>query len=162
MSIAMDTQLHINCYTPCIYKTTSVPISVLLSQNAQSYPLATGLVREISTRRLFSQLPGILYGVETVSMVSSHTKTMEVIEMKMCRWACDHTIRDHVRNYNMSYRLKVENGAKNREVQKSKTVVIWKRRDKKYVERKILDMVPPVGRKGEDGISDGLLVSTET
>ena len=33
MSIAMGTRLHINLY---IYKTTSVPILVLLSQNAQS------------------------------------------------------------------------------------------------------------------------------
>ena len=34
MSIAMGTRLHINLYT--VYKTTSVPIVVLLSQNAQS------------------------------------------------------------------------------------------------------------------------------
>ena len=40
MSIAMGTRLHINLY---IYKTTSVPILVLLSQNAQSYPLAAVL-----------------------------------------------------------------------------------------------------------------------
>ena len=33
MSIAMGTRLHINLY---IYKTTSVPILMLLSQNAQS------------------------------------------------------------------------------------------------------------------------------
>ena len=43
MSIAMGTRLHINLY---IYKTTSVPIVVLLSQNAQSYPLATVLIGE--------------------------------------------------------------------------------------------------------------------
>ena len=43
MSIAMGTRLHINLY---IYKTTSVPILVLLSQTAQSYPLAAGLVGE--------------------------------------------------------------------------------------------------------------------
>ena len=36
----MGTRLHINLY---IYKTTSVPILVLLSQNAQSYPLAVVL-----------------------------------------------------------------------------------------------------------------------
>ena len=34
MSIAMGTRLHINLYI--YYKTTSVPILVLLSQNAQS------------------------------------------------------------------------------------------------------------------------------
>ena len=37
----MGTRLHINLY---IYKTTSVPIVVLLSQNAQSYLLAAVLV----------------------------------------------------------------------------------------------------------------------
>ena len=41
MSIAMGTRLHINLY---IYITTSVPILVLLSQHAQSYPLAAVLV----------------------------------------------------------------------------------------------------------------------
>ena len=41
MSIAMGTRLHINLYT--VYKTTSVSILVLLSQNAHSYPLDDGL-----------------------------------------------------------------------------------------------------------------------
>ena len=40
MSIAMGTRLHI-IYR---YKTTSVPILVLLSQNSQSYPLAAVLL----------------------------------------------------------------------------------------------------------------------
>ena len=39
MSIAMGPRLHINI----VYTTTSVPIVVLLSQNAQSHPLAAGL-----------------------------------------------------------------------------------------------------------------------
>ena len=38
----MGTRLHMNLY---IYITTSVPILVLLSQNAQSYPLAAVLHR---------------------------------------------------------------------------------------------------------------------
>ena len=29
---------------------------------------------------------------------SSHVKKLEVTEMKMCRWPCGHTLRDHVRN----------------------------------------------------------------
>ena len=36
MSIAMGTRLHINIYKNDIYITTSVPILVILSQNAQS------------------------------------------------------------------------------------------------------------------------------
>ena len=52
--------------------------------------------------------PAILYGMETVPVTSSHVKKLEVTEMKMCRWACGHTLRDHVRNENIKERLKVE------------------------------------------------------
>ena len=52
--------------------------------------------------------PDMLYGMETVPATSSHVKKLEVTEMKMCRWACGHTLRDHVRNENIKERLKVE------------------------------------------------------
>ena len=52
--------------------------------------------------------PAMLYGMETVPVTSSHLKKLEVTEMKMCRWACGHTLRDHVRNENIKERLKVE------------------------------------------------------
>ena len=42
--------------------------------------------------------PAMLYGMETVPMTSSHVKKLEVTEMKMCMWACGHTLRDHIRN----------------------------------------------------------------
>ena len=42
--------------------------------------------------------PAMLYGMETVPVSSSHAKTLEVTDMKMCRRACGHTLRDHVRN----------------------------------------------------------------
>ena len=48
--------------------------------------------------------PAMLYGMETV-------KKLEVTEMKMCRWACGHMLRDHVRNENIKERLKVESMA---------------------------------------------------
>ena len=41
-------------------------------------------------------------------MTSSQVKKLEVTENKMCRWACGHTLRDHVRNENIKERLKVE------------------------------------------------------
>ena len=50
----------------------------------------------------------IRYGMATVPVTSSHVKKLEVTEMKMCRWACGHTLRDHVRNENIKERLKVE------------------------------------------------------
>ena len=40
--------------------------------------------------------PAMLYGMETVPVTSSHVKKLEVTEMKMCRWACGHTLRDHM------------------------------------------------------------------
>ena len=53
--------------------------------------------------------PAMLYGMETVPMTSSHVNKLEVTEMKMCGWACSHTLRDHVRNDDIIERLKVEN-----------------------------------------------------
>ena len=55
-----------------------------------------------------------------IYMSSSHVKTLEVTEMKMCRWTCGHTLRDHVRNDAISERLQVENTT---EVQESKIEV---------------------------------------
>ena len=53
--------------------------------------------------------PDSLYGIETVPVTISHVKKLEVTDMKMCRWACGHTLRDHVRNDDIRVRLKVEN-----------------------------------------------------
>ena len=52
--------------------------------------------------------PAMLYGMETVPVTSAHVKRLEVAEMKMCRWACDHMLRDHVRNENIKERMKIE------------------------------------------------------
>ena len=67
-------------------------------------------------------------------------KKLEVTEMKMCRWACGHTLRDHVRNNDIRKKLKVENITER--CRKAK-----KRRDQEYVGRKTLEMVPPGRRK---------------
>ena len=53
--------------------------------------------------------PAMLYGMETVPMTSSHVKKLEMTEMNMCRWACGHTLRDHVRSDDITERHKVEN-----------------------------------------------------
>ena len=50
----------------------------------------------------------MLYWMETVPVTSSHAKKLEVTDMKMCRWASGHTLRDHVRNENIKERLKVQ------------------------------------------------------
>ncbi len=49
--------------------------------------------------------PAMLFGMETVSTTSSHVKKLQVTEMKMCRWARGHTLRDHLRNDDISGRL---------------------------------------------------------
>ena len=77
-------------------------------------------------------------------VTSSYLKKLEVTEMKMCRWACGHTLRDHARNENIKERLKIESSA---EVLESATHVIWPRKDQDYVGRKTLEMVPPGRRK---------------
>ena len=52
--------------------------------------------------------PAMMYSMETVPTTSSHVKKLEVADVKMCRWACGHTLRDHVRNDDIRERLKVE------------------------------------------------------
>ena len=47
------------------------------------------------------------YGMETVPVTSSYVKKLEVTEMKMCRWACGHTLRYLVRNDNIRERQTV-------------------------------------------------------
>ena len=90
--------------------------------------------------------PAMLYGMETVPVTSSHVKKLEVTGMKMCRWACGHTLRDHVRNENIKERLKVESIAERCRKARLRWFGHVKRRDQEYVGRKTLEMVPP-GRK---------------
>ena len=52
--------------------------------------------------------PATLYGMERMPMPSNHVNKLEVTEMNMCRWACGHTLRDHVRHDNIRERHDVE------------------------------------------------------
>ena len=91
--------------------------------------------------------PAMLYGMETVPVTSSQVKKLEVTEMKMCRWACGHTLKDHVRNENIKERLKVESIAERCRKARLRWFGHVKRRDQDYVARKTLEMVPPGRRK---------------
>lgn len=42
--------------------------------------------------------PAMLYGMETVPLSTRDTKRLEVAEMKTCRRACGHTLKEHERN----------------------------------------------------------------
>ena len=53
--------------------------------------------------------PAMLCGMATTQMTSSRMMKLEVTEMKMCRWACGHTLRYLVRNDDIRERRKVEN-----------------------------------------------------
>ena len=68
--------------------------------------------------------------------------------MKMCRWACGHTLRDHVRNDDIMVRLNVENITGRCWKARLRWFEHVKRRDKEIVGRKTLGMVPPGRRKG--------------
>ena len=68
-------------------------------------------------------------------------------DMKMCRWACGHTLRDHVRNENIKERLKVESIAERCRKARLRWVGHVKGRDQDYLGRKTLEMVPPGRRK---------------
>ena len=91
--------------------------------------------------------PAMLYGMETVPVTSSQVKKLEVTEMKMCRWVCGHTPRDHVRNENIKERLKVESIAERCMKARLRWFGHVKRRDQDYVGRQTLEMVPPGRRK---------------
>ena len=75
----------------------------------------------------------------------SHVKKLEVTEIKMCRWACGHTLRDHVRNDDIRKKLKVENITERGRKARLRWFGHVKRRDQEYVGRKT--MVPPGRRK---------------
>ena len=83
--------------------------------------------------------PAMLYGVETVLVTSSQVKKREVTDMKMCRWACSHTLRDHVRNENIKEGLKVASITERCRKARLRWFGHVRRRDQDYVGRKTLE-----------------------
>ena len=75
----------------------------------------------------------IVQPLETVPVTSSHVKKQEVTEINMCRWACGHTLRDHVRNENTKERLKVESITERCRKARLRWFGHVKRRDQDYV-----------------------------
>ena len=80
--------------------------------------------------------PAMPYGMETVPVTSSHVKKLEVTEMKMCRWACGHTLTYHVRNDDIRERLDVGNITEMCRKARLRWFDHVKRRDQEYVGRK--------------------------
>ena len=75
-------------------------------------------------------------------MTSSHVKKLEVTEMKMCRWACGHTLRGHVKNDEIREILKVETITERYRKGILRRIGHVKRRDQEYVGRMTLEMAP--------------------
>ena len=73
-------------------------------------------------------------------MTSTHVKKLEVTEMKMCSWACGHTLRDHVRNDDIREIIKVENITERCRKARLRWFGHVKRRDQEYVGRKTLEI----------------------
>ena len=82
-----------------------------------------------------------------MSVTSFHLKKLEVTEMKMCRWECGHTLRDHLRNENIKERLKVESITERCRKARLRWFGHVKRRDQDYIGRKTQEMVPSGRRK---------------
>ena len=99
-----------------------------------------------------------VYGMETVPVTSSHVKKLEVTEMKVCRWACGHTLRDHVRNENIKERLKVESIAE----RCRKAWLRWFGHVKRRDQERLWRWYHPGEESEEDRNRDGWTVSTET
>ncbi|XP_047495854.1 uncharacterized protein LOC125043663 [Penaeus chinensis] len=91
--------------------------------------------------------PAMMYGMETVPLSIRDTKRLEVAEMKMCRWALGHTLKDHVRNEYIKERMEIVSIG----VRCKESRLRWfghvKRRDEVYVCRRVMDMRLPGRRK---------------
>ena len=61
--------------------------------------------------------------------------------MKMCRWACGHSLRYHTRNDNTREILKVQNITERSRKARLRWFGYVKRRDEEYVGRKTLETV---------------------
>ena len=108
--------IEINKRTQCGYGTTGGRCQLGIICDKRAPPNVLGNIHKMVVQ------PAMLCGMETVPVTSSNVRKLEVTEMKMCRWACGHTLRDNVRNDDIRERLKVE---KYREVHESKTAVVW-------------------------------------
>ena len=89
----------------------------------------------------------MVYGLETVAVTKKQVEEMEVVEMKMLRFAMGVTRKDKIRNKYIRGTVKVERlGIKIKEGR-----LRWyghvMRRDQEYVGRKMMEMELPEKRK---------------
>ena len=91
--------------------------------------------------------PGMVYGLETVAVTKKQVEEIEVIEMKMLKFAMGVTRKDKVRNKYIRGTVKVQRlGMKMREGRLRWYGHVMKR-DQEYVGRKMIKMELPRKRK---------------
>ena len=84
--------------------------------------------------------PTMLYGLETVAVTKKQVQEMEVVQVKMLRFAMDVTKKDKIRNEYIRGTIKVERlGMKMREDRLRWYGHVMKR-DQQYVGRKMMEM----------------------
>ena len=91
--------------------------------------------------------PAMLYGMETVAMTERQVGKMEVVELKMVRWALGVTRKDKIRNEYVRGSAKIAKlGGKLRNAR-----LRWyghvKRREEGYVEKRMMEMAVPSRKK---------------
>ncbi|XP_067123187.1 uncharacterized protein [Centruroides vittatus] len=84
--------------------------------------------------------PAMLYAIETVSLRKTHVKRMEVAEMRMLRWMCGVTRRDHIRNECVRGTVKVTNIEAKIQEARLKWFGHVVRREEEYVGRRVMQM----------------------
>ena len=98
-----------------------------------------------------------------IPMTISHVKKLELTEMKMCRWACGHTPRYHMRNDDIRERLEVliksQRGARKQDWGGLNT---WRGETKNSSEERLRWWIDVGEEEDEDRSIDGWNVSTET
>ena len=82
----------------------------------------------------------MVYGLETVTDTKKQVKEMEVVEMKMLRFAMGVTRKDKIRNEYIRSTVKVEQLEMNMREGRLKWYGHVKRRDQEYVGRKMMEM----------------------
>ncbi|XP_070000722.1 uncharacterized protein [Penaeus vannamei] len=91
--------------------------------------------------------PAMLFGMETLPLSARNTKRLEVAEMKMRRWACGHTLKDHVRNEVIREIFGIMPITERFRKARLRWFGHVKRRDEEYAGRRVLEMAPPARRR---------------
>ena len=91
--------------------------------------------------------PAMLYGLETVAVTKKQVQEMEVVRVKMLRFAMEVTKNDKIRNEYIRGTIKVERlGMKTREDRLRWYGHVMKR-EQQYVGRRVMEMELPGKRK---------------